>query len=125
MAAGWRGRGGWSARRGAARVDPGQKAIIHALQSIGAGVYVIGLPLDLLVGLMGVTMLVEVKKAPGPRGGTRHEKGQHLNAGQEHFVEEWPGARPLVVIDPEDAVQKVRAEALRVLGLAAKLADLP
>jgi hypothetical protein len=45
----------------AARVDANQEAIVSALRSVGANVWIIGLPVDLLVGYRNHTFLVEIK----------------------------------------------------------------
>jgi hypothetical protein len=47
--------------RFAARVDKNQSEIVSALRAAGAFVWIIGLPVDLLVGFDGQTYLVEVK----------------------------------------------------------------
>ena len=47
--------------RHAARVDVNQKAIVQAMRDAGAYVWIIGLPVDLLVGYKGHTLLMEVK----------------------------------------------------------------
>ena len=52
--------------RRAARVDATQEAIVSALRAAGAYVWVIGLPVDLLVGYKGHTFCVEVKSGSDP-----------------------------------------------------------
>ena len=47
--------------RRAARTDANQTAIVDAMRKCGATVWVIGLPVDLLVGHAGTWALVEVK----------------------------------------------------------------
>ncbi len=47
--------------RHAARVDANQEQIVSALRAAGAFVWIIGLPVDLLVGYKNHTFLVEVK----------------------------------------------------------------
>ena len=47
--------------RYAARVDANQEQIVSALRAAGAYVWIIGLPVDLLVGYKGHTFLVEIK----------------------------------------------------------------
>jgi len=94
----------------ARRVDRGQIAIVHALEAVGATVVDLsavgrGCP-DLLVGMHGVDLLVEVKAPLGPRGGCS-EKGQRLRETQEAFRGRWRGAPVLVVRDPMEAVQVV------------------
>ena len=48
--------------RRAARVDANQQTIIEALRAAGAGVEVLGLPLDLLVSAGGRFGILEVKR---------------------------------------------------------------
>ena len=81
--------------RHAARTDASQVEIIKALRKIGAAVYVIGLPLDLLVSFRKRTMLIEVKV----EGGTYTKQ-------QEKFMAEWPG-EVHTVRTPEEAVAAV------------------
>ena len=47
--------------RYAARVDANQEQVVSALRAAGAYVWIIGLPVDLLVGFRGPTFLVEIK----------------------------------------------------------------
>jgi hypothetical protein len=47
--------------RRAARVDENQAQIISALRAAGAYVWIVGLPVDLLVGYRNHTYLVEIK----------------------------------------------------------------
>ena len=54
--------------RRAAKVDANQAMLIEALRSMGASVYVIGEPVDLLVGYAGKTCAVEVKNPKSSRG---------------------------------------------------------
>ncbi|CAB4134119.1 hypothetical protein UFOVP272_21 [uncultured Caudovirales phage] len=85
--------------RRAARIDANQTAVISALRSVGAYVWIIGLPVDLLVGYKGHTFLVEVKNGPKKR----------LTALQEDFFKNWSGST-LARIDGPDA-------ALRMIGV--------
>ena len=85
--------------RYAARVDANQDQIVSALRSAGAYVWIIGLPVDLLVGYKGHTFLVEIK--------TNAKKG--LTALQADFFENWSGST-LARIDSPDA-------ALRMIGV--------
>ena len=78
-----------------ARVDSNQAEIVKALRKIGAAVYVIGLPVDLLVWHRGTLHLVEVKV----EGGTYTKQ-------QEKFMSEWPG-EVHTVRTPEEAVAAV------------------
>ena len=67
--------------RYAARVDKNQSEIVRALRDAGAYVWVLGLPVDILVGYKGKTILVEVKDGPKKR----------LTALQRDFFESWTG----------------------------------
>lgn len=84
--------------RRAARVDANQDQVISALRAAGAYVWIIGLPVDLLVGYKGHTVLMEVKDGPGKR----------LTALQDKFFENWYGG-PLSRVDgPEAALSVLR-----------------
>ena len=85
--------------RHAARVDSNQKAIVDALRKAGAYVWIIGLPVDLLVGYRNRTILVEIKSS---------SKGR-LTALQRDFFESWCGDGLARVDSPEAA--------LRMLGV--------
>lgn len=54
--------------RRAAKVDANQKEIIEAFRSMGASVWVIKEPVDLLIGYSGRTCAVEVKNLSSSRG---------------------------------------------------------
>lgn len=85
--------------RHAARVDKNQEEIVSALRLVGAYVWIIGLPVDLLVGYKGQTFLVEVKNGPRKR----------LTALQDDFFKNWGGGT-LARIDGSEA-------ALRMIGV--------
>ena len=85
--------------RHAARVDSNQAAIVDALRKAGAYVWIIGLPVDLLVGYRNRTILVEIKSS---------SKGR-LTALQRDFFENWCGDGLARVDSPEAA--------LRMLGV--------
>lgn len=85
--------------RYAARVDANQDQIVSALRAAGAYVWIIGLPVDLLVGYKGKTILVEVKSGSKKR----------LTKLQADFFENWSGGT-LVRIDGAEA-------ALRMIGV--------
>ena len=85
--------------RYAARVDQNQAAIVKVLRDAGASVWIIGLPVDLLVGYAGKTFLVEIKRDHRAR----------LTALQRDFFESWGGGT-LARIDGPDA-------ALRMIGV--------
>jgi hypothetical protein len=83
--------------RCAARVDANQRQIITALEAAGADVWVIGLPVDLLVGYKGHTFLVEVKNGPRKR----------LTALQADFFENWSGSTLARIDGPEAALNMI------------------
>jgi hypothetical protein len=85
--------------RHAARVDENQKAIVDALRKAGAYVWIIGLPVDLLVGYKGHTFLVEIKSTSKKR----------LTSLQADFFENWSGGTLARIDSPEAA--------LRMLGV--------
>ena len=84
--------------RRAARVDANQQAVIDALRAHGAYVWIIGLPVDLLVGYKGHTFLMEVKDGPKKK----------LTNLQEDFFMNWPGATLCRVDGPESAVRMLK-----------------
>lgn len=63
------------------RTDENQKEIVRALRKIGCTVYVIGLPVDLLVGFRGRNFLMEVKV----------DSKKKLTKLQQKFFGEWRG----------------------------------
>jgi hypothetical protein len=83
--------------RYAARVDANQKQIISALEAAGAYVWVIGLPVDLLVGHKGHTWLVEIKRDSKAR----------LTPLQRDFFESWTGGTLARVDSPEAALRMI------------------
>jgi len=85
--------------RYAARVDANQTEIVMALRKAGAYVWVIGLPVDLLVGHNNRTFLVEVKTTSKKR----------LTALQTDFFDNWTGST-LARIDSVEA-------ALNMIGI--------
>jgi hypothetical protein len=89
--------------RYAARIDPAQPEIVAALRAIGATVWVIGLPLDLLVGYRGRTHLIEVKTLVGKRA---PKPAKHTKL-QKEFMCTWTGGPIATVTDPESAIKAV------------------
>ena len=85
--------------RHAARVDENQKTIVDALRKAGAFVWIIGLPVDLLVGYKNHTFLVEIKSTSKKR----------LTGLQADFFENWSGSTLARIDSPEAA--------LRMLGV--------
>ena len=83
--------------RYAAKVDKNQKEIVLALRLAGAYVWVIGLPVDLLVGFKGHTFLVEVKVGPRKR----------LTALQDDFFKNWSGSTLARIDGPDGALRMI------------------
>lgn len=83
--------------RYAARVDANQEQIVSALRSAGAYVWIIGLPVDLLVGYNNHTFLVEIK----------HGSGKRLTKLQQDFFENWTGGTLCRVNDVESALHMI------------------
>jgi hypothetical protein len=92
--------------RFAARADSNRAAIVAALRSAGATVYDLRRPVDLLVGFRGQTILVEIKRPAGPKGGTS-KRG--FTPAQSAFLATWNGGA-IARVDSVDA-------ALRSLGI--------
>lgn len=87
--------------RRAARTDANQSEIVAALRAIGASVWVIGLPLDLLVGYRGATALLEVKTLTGKR---QPKPARHTEL-QREFLGTWRGGPVATVTDVESALR--------------------
>jgi hypothetical protein len=99
----------------AARRDPGEPEIVRALRSRGCFVHLVkgewGIPDLLVFAPDGRIVLLEVKSPPGPRGGTKHEKGQHLNEKQaEIFAEAHKRGAPVFVVhDVDEALGRLES----------------
>ena len=85
--------------RHAARVDANQAQIVSALRAAGAYVWIIGLPVDLLVGYKGHTFLVEIKNGPK----------KSLTGLQADFFENWSGSTLARIDGPEAALRMIGA----------------
>lgn len=83
--------------RYAARVDANQQQVVSALRAAGCYVYVIGLPVDLLVGYNGQTFLVEIKDGPK----------KALTRLQQDFFGNWIGGSLHRINGPEDALRMI------------------
>jgi hypothetical protein len=84
--------------RHAARVDENQKAIVQALRDAGAYVWIIGLPVDLLVGYQNHTFLVEVKT----------DSKKRFTGLQADFFQNWKGGTLCRVDSPQAALEMIR-----------------
>lgn len=105
-------RSGYNGR--ARKVDANQPEIIAALEKIGASVFPMGKPLDLLVGYQGVTHILEVKNADGKN---------KLEPDQETFIAEWRGRPPVIVRTVDDALEAIGA--LSSAGLRGSVMRVP
>jgi hypothetical protein len=83
--------------RYAARVDANQAQVVSALRAAGAYVWIIGLPVDLLVGYNNHTYLVEVKDGSKKR----------LTKLQEDFFGSWCGGGLHRIESPVDALRMI------------------
>jgi len=83
--------------RYAARVDANQTQVVSALRAAGAYVWVIGLPVDLLVGFNGQTYLVEIKDGPK----------KALTRLQQDFFGNWIGGSLHRIDGPDDALRMI------------------
>jgi hypothetical protein len=83
--------------RYAARVDANQEQIVSALRAAGAYVWIIGLPVDLLVGYGNHTFLMEIKSTNKAR----------LTGLQADFFENWSGSTVCRVDSPEAALRMI------------------
>jgi len=82
-------------RRYGNRRDANEQEIVDALEAIGATVYRLDRPCDLLVGYRAHNFLIEVKAPTG-----------RLTRGQREFMRTWKG-QVRVVENPEDAIDVV------------------
>ena len=83
--------------RRAARVDANQDQIVSALRGAGAYVWIIGLPVDLLVGYKGHSFLMEIKSTSKKR----------LTKLQADFFENWMGGTLCRVDNAESALRMI------------------
>jgi hypothetical protein len=83
--------------RYAARKDENEAAIVQALRDAGAYVWIIGLPVDLLVGFKNRTLLMEVKT----------DSKKSLTGLQRTFFEKWTGGTLCRVDSPEAALRMI------------------
>jgi hypothetical protein len=90
--------------RYAARVDATQAEIVDALRKAGATVWVLGLPVDLLCGYRGKTLLIECKIVEG----LRKPKVSGYTLLQERFLEKWSGGPVATVTDAEGALRALK-----------------
>ena len=90
--------------RHAARVDGNQAEIVAALRAAGASVWIIGLPVDLLVGYRQQSMLMEVKTLTGKRN---PKPARHTQL-QKDFMLSWNGGPVSTVTDVKGALTALK-----------------
>ena len=90
--------------RYAARVDSTQAEIVSALRAAGASVWIIGIPVDLLVGYKGRTMLMECKVLTGKL----NPKPSRHTPLQKAFMMDWTGGPVSTVTDVEGALTALK-----------------
>jgi hypothetical protein len=78
-------------------VDKNQQDVVKALRDAGCYVYVIGLPVDLLVGYNGQTFLVEIKDGPK----------KALTSLQQDFFGNWIGGSLHRIESPDEALRMI------------------
>jgi len=88
--------------RRAARRDENEKSIVEALRAVGATVYYLDEPCDLLVGYNGQTVLMELKNPKTGYG----KKG--FNENQKHFAKNWKGGTFCLVDSIESALRMLK-----------------
>ena len=84
--------------RYAAKVDKNQQVIVETLRAAGAYVWIIGLPVDLVVGFKSHTFLVEIKQNAKSR----------MTPLQRDFFENWCGGTLARIDSPEAALNMIR-----------------
>jgi len=84
--------------RYAARVDANQEQIVSALRGAGAYVWIIGLPVDLLVGYKNHTFLVEIKT----------DSKKRLTKLQAEFFDNWMGGTLCRIDNAESALRMLK-----------------
>ena len=87
--------------RRAAKTDRNHQQIVTGLRGIGAVVYYIKEPLDLLVGFRGNTTLLELKD------GEKSASQKKLRPSQEKFFRTWNGGPAVVVENLEEAFRAI------------------
>ena len=88
--------------RHAARVDANKEQIVSALRAAGAYVWDLKLPVDLLVGYNGYTILMEIKD------GNKPPSQRKLTKLQQDFFNKWTGSSLALVDSPEAALRILR-----------------
>jgi hypothetical protein len=113
-------RSGYNGRK--KKVDANQPEIVEALEKIGASVFSLGKPVDLLVGYQGKTYLLEVKNPEGKSIRKRTDSVK-LEPAQEEFIADWRGRPVSIVLTTDDALAAIGA--LSSGGLRGSLVRVP
>lgn len=88
--------------RRAARTDANKAEIVAALRAAGATVWDLKLPVDLLCGYKGKTLLMELKN------GRAAPSQQKLTKLQASFMANWMGGPVVTVNDVEGALRALK-----------------
>jgi hypothetical protein len=88
--------------RRAARTDANKDDIVKALREAGASVYDLRMPVDLLVGYQGASILMELKD------GSKPPSARKKTDAQIKFWDEWTGGPLVLVTDVESALRMLR-----------------
>lgn len=83
--------------RYAARVDKNQQEVVQALRDAGCYVWILGLPVDILVGYDNKIYLCEIKSGPS----------KHLTSLQQDFFAKWTGGSLYRINSVEDALRMI------------------
>jgi hypothetical protein len=83
------------------KIDANQPDIVRALKAVGASVYFIDRPVDLLVGYKGHTYLIEVKNLATGYGRSG------LNVNQKKWAGAWRGEEPVIVTTVQEALAAI------------------
>lgn len=83
--------------RYASRVDKNQQEIVQALRNAGCYVWILGLPVDILVGYDNKVYLCEIKDGPS----------KHLTRLQQDFFGNWTGGSLYRINSVEDALRMI------------------
>ena len=88
--------------RYAARIDANKEQVVSALRAAGAYVWDLKLPVDLLVGYNGISVLVEIKD------GNKPPSARKLTKLQQDFFNNWTGGTLALVDSPEAALRLLK-----------------
>lgn len=92
--------------RYAAKADTTQAPIVKAMQAMGASVWNIKWPTDLLVGYRGSTIVVEVKTMAADR---KNITASDYTPTQREFFHTWKGGPVATVCDVDGAIRLLKS----------------